>query len=181
MVHSCLNWKKHERCVAVTWSRMVSWLSRWTPRLDTVVENWTLADNSWSSTMSTLASCCRDPIHITWVFSAFILSLLQLIYDSIFSVQLTNRWTAVQASEAPVLTWTCVLSAYEWAFMSSLLMMSSNSRNSRNIPAIPGTEEVQAWNLVGHCRSTSCHLLSLVQEEGSYPIEYWSSHAKCTL
>ena len=119
--------KKHERQVAVTWSRMVSWLSKWTPRLDTVVEKWTFPDNSWSSTMSTLASCCRDPIHITCVFSAFILSLLQLIHALIFSVQLTNRWTAVSTSEAPVLRWTCVSSAYEWAFMSSLLMISSNS------------------------------------------------------
>ena len=89
MARSCLNWKKHERQVAVTWSRMVSWLSKWTPRLDTEVEKWMLADNSWSSSMSILASCCRDPIHITCVFSAFILSLLQFIHASIFSVQLT--------------------------------------------------------------------------------------------
>ena len=81
------------------WSRMVSWLSKWTPRLGTVVEKWTLADNSWSSSMSTLSSWCRDPIHITGGFSAFILSLLQLIHDSIFSVQLTNRhWECVPGS-----------------------------------------------------------------------------------
>ena len=54
-----------------------------------------LADSSWNSLMSTLASCCLDPIYITCVLSAFIFSLLLLIQDSIFFVQLTNLWTAV--------------------------------------------------------------------------------------
>ena len=111
IVRSCLSWKKHEQHIAATWSCMVSRLSRWTPRLDTVVENRMLADSSWNSLMLTLASCCLDPIHITCVLSAFIFSLLLLIQDSIFSVQLTNLWTAVSTSAAPVLTCTCVSSA----------------------------------------------------------------------
>ena len=90
--------------------------------------------------MSTLASCCRDPIHITCVLSAFILSLLLLIHDSIFFVQLTNRRTAVRAFEAPVLRWTCVSSAYKWAFMSSFLMISSNSAMYRRNRSGPSTE-----------------------------------------
>ena len=31
-VRSCLSWEKHRRHIAATWSCMVSWLSRWTPR-----------------------------------------------------------------------------------------------------------------------------------------------------
>ena len=67
-----------------------------------------------------------------------------------FSVQLTNRRTAVRASEAPVLRGTCVSSAYEWAFMSSHLMIYPAI-----LPCTEGIEEVQARNLVGHRRSTS--------------------------
>ena len=34
IVCSFLSWKKQERHIAATWSCMVSWLSRWTPRLN---------------------------------------------------------------------------------------------------------------------------------------------------
>ena len=57
------------------------------------------------------------------------------------------------------------------------------------LPCTEGIEMVQARNFVGHRRSISwrwklsseCHLLRPVQKEGTYPIECWSSDAKCAL
>ena len=93
--------------------------------------------------MSTLASCSRDPNLITCASSAFILSLLQLTQYS------TNRLAAVRASEAPVLTWSCVSLEYECTFMSSLLILNYCRVEQEQ------TEEIQALNLEGHRRSTS--------------------------
>ena len=79
---SCLNWKKQDRQSDETWSAMLSWRSIRTPRSDTVVENWTLADSRDSSVAESLSSCCRVPSHTSCVsLQSFPLESMSMDYQ----------------------------------------------------------------------------------------------------
>ena len=123
---NCRSWKKHDRQRAATWSVILSWLSRITPKSDTDVENDTVSRRSSISLMPTFDSCWRIPIHISWVLSVFILSLFACIQPSISSMHSENRRAVTDDSEAGTLRCTCVSSAYECA-TSPFLLMTSNS------------------------------------------------------
>ena len=106
--------EKQDRQSDATWSAMLSWPSITTPRSDTVVENWTLADSRDSSVVESLSSCCRVPSHTSCVLSAFILSRLLDIHASTRSTHSTNIWVVVEVDAAGALMYTYVSSAYEY-------------------------------------------------------------------
>ena len=144
------SWKKHDRQRAATWSVILSWLSRITPKSDTDVENDTVSSCSSISLMSTFDSCWRVPIQISWVLSVFILSLFACIQPSIASMHSENCRAATDDSEAGTLRCTCISSAYECATNPFLLMTSNSSavysrkrRGSRTKPC--GTPKTSRW------------------------------------
>ena len=65
------SWKKQERHSEDTCSDIFSWLSRTTPRLTTLFENWIVEECNMSSSIPIFSSCWRVPIQITIVLSTF--------------------------------------------------------------------------------------------------------------
>ena len=91
-----------------------------TPRSDTVLENWTLADSGDNSVVESLSSCCRVPSHTSCILSAFILSQLLDIHASTHS---TNIGVVFEVDVAGALmTLVHVLqkvSVKYWGFLSN--------------------------------------------------------------
>ena len=106
-------------------------------------------DNSWNSLMLTLASCCRNPIHMT-IWPAFIFSKFSLLcaadkldsriwrassWRKMFVIQKyvykknKNKQPSVTlcASTTPVPTQTWLSWAYECAFIPSRQIITSSS------------------------------------------------------
>ena len=112
MVRSCLSWKKHERHIAVRWSCMVM------PNVEIQHRDWILwwKIECWQTAAGT--PWCRLWQAVVWILSispAFCRHSSSVCCCSSrirsYSVQLTNLWTAVSTSAAPVPTCTSLSSA----------------------------------------------------------------------
>jgi len=129
--HNWRSWKKPARQTDETCVAIVNWLSKITPKsfaVDTmsIVEDDVVVDRgSWE--MVSLASWCRDPSHISWVFSAFSFKPFCLIQRSSRSIHSTKWAAACWLSTTGALIYILVSSAYECPVSPRDAMMSNNS------------------------------------------------------
>ena len=98
---------------------------------------------SWSSVTVSLASCCRVPIQISWVLSAFSFSLLDPIHSSRALTHAASLAAAAWDSDAGTLTYNWVSSAYEWPD-------SPNDSMTSKIPAAYNKNRIERLRIESH-------------------------------
>ena len=131
-----------------------------------------LADSSWNSLMSTLASCCLDPIHITCVLSAFNFSPSHQGFDPLRAAdEPLDSCLYVRCSSANM-----YLRVIGIRVRLHILVLD-------NVQQLCPVEQEQYWTKHGTLwdaknqpqdarqLTLECHLLHPVHEEGSYPFE----------
>ena len=106
---NCRSCRNPDRVATAMWSAMVSWLSRWMPRLFTTVKNCsTVPFRKVNVCGRFLSNCCRVSSQITCVLSSFSFRRLLPIQARTRSTQHTTYNTSTIAQKQ-LLLWNCHL------------------------------------------------------------------------